>query len=429
MRPPPIAIEEREAQRDVARRDHVFRWTLLAADLGATAVALAVATAVTGTPGLGPGVLLVLPLVALAGKVGGLYDRDELVIRKSSLDEAPLLAQLTALYALVIWVANDAHAGGDAHARDVAALWGILLATAFTARVLARRLAARATPPERCLFIGDAGTYARLGTKVRHERRVSLIGRMSFQRPARIGRRTAEASELADVLAWTGAHRVIVEPQAIPPETMHELLRIAKEAGVRVSLLPRVLDVVGSSVVLDELGGMAVLGVRRLSLRPSSARAKRAFDVVVGLAGIVLLAPVMAMVALLLALDGGPVLVRRDHIGCDGARFRASWFRRAPWMAGTALDRMPLLFSVLAGALSLVGPPPLPAPDGPARGRDRRRLALTPGLTGHWHTMGSGPVPSPELLKIDYVYVACWSVWSDLKILLRSARYLLGRHR
>lgn len=400
---------------------------LLGADLAAASLALAVTAAALGAPGLAPGALLVLPLVALAGKIGGLYERDELVIRKSSLDEAPLLVQLTALYALVIWMADGGAVGAGREALDVGTLWGVLLTATFSARVLARRLAARTTPAERCLFIGDAGTYARLGTKIRHERRVALIGRMSFQRPARIGRRTADASELGDVLAWTGAHRVIVEPQAIPPETIHELLRIAKEAGVRVSLLPRVLDVVGSSVVVDELGGMAVLGVGRLSLTPSSVRAKRVFDVVAGLIGVLLLAPVMTVVAGLLAADGGPVLVRREHLGRDGTRFSAWRFRRAPWMAGTALDRLPLLVSVLAGTMSLVGPPPLTATDGPARGRDRRRLALTPGLTGYWHTTGPGPAPLPELLKIDYVYVACWSIWSDLKILLRSLRYLLSR--
>ena len=58
---------------------------------------------------------------------------------------------------------------------------------------------------------------------------------------------------------------------------------------------------------------------------------------------------------------------------------------------------------------------------------DRRRLQLTPGMTGHWQILGSSRVPLAEMVKIDYLYVAGWSLWSDVKILLRTLPHIWGR--
>jgi lipopolysaccharide/colanic/teichoic acid biosynthesis glycosyltransferase len=78
--------------------------------------------------------------------------------------------------------------------------------------------------------------------------------------------------------------------------------------------------------------------------------------------------------------------------------------------------------------MSLVGPRPL-VKDDDARitGLDRRRLHLTPGMTGHWQILGSARVPLSEMIKLDYLYVAGWSLWSDVKILLRTVPYVLAR--
>ncbi|MDX6722934.1 MAG: hypothetical protein QOD73_1338, partial [Solirubrobacteraceae bacterium] len=58
---------------------------------------------------------------------------------------------------------------------------------------------------------------------------------------------------------------------------------------------------------------------------------------------------------------------------------------------------------------------------------DRSRLHLTPGMTGHWQILGSARIPMAEMVGIDYVYVANWSLWADVKILLRTVPYVLAR--
>jgi lipopolysaccharide/colanic/teichoic acid biosynthesis glycosyltransferase len=83
---------------------------------------------------------------------------------------------------------------------------------------------------------------------------------------------------------------------------------------------------------------------------------------------------------------------------------------------------------VLIGDMSLVGPRPLvPDEDALIEGWERRRLAVKPGMTGLWQIFGSSRIPMNEMVKIDYLYGANWSIWLDLKILLRTVPYVLHR--
>jgi len=459
---PPSPIADRVAPRSaVEQRDRLFRRALAYADLLSALGALLLTVTVLGDDRVRWTLLAALPLIVVAGKVQGLYDRDELLLRKSTLDEAPQLFQLTTIYTLLVWLLDGQFIEGQLGKAQVLVLWMALFGFAFCGRVVARRLAARGSEVERALFIGDAETYGRLQSKMGSAVSVELAGRMSLQRIAPRGVRSHTQRELAELVEWTNAHRVIIEPQALPPEEMHELVRAAKGIGVRVSLLPRVFDVLGTSVVFDELEGMTVLGIRRFGLTRSSLLLKRSFDLVGAVVGLLAISPLLAIIALAIKLDSrGPVLFRQTRIGRDGRRFRICKFRTmvadaearkhelesecrgglfkiaedpritcvGRFLRRTSLDELPQLFNVVAGDMSLVGPRPLIADeDDKIEGSDRHRLHLTPGMTGHWQILGSSRVPLPEMVKIDYLYVAGWSLWTDVKILLRTVPYMLGR--
>ncbi len=97
-------------------------------------------------------------------------------------------------------------------------------------------------------------------------------------------------------------------------------------------------------------------------------------------------------------------------------------------LRSTALDELPQLLNIVKGEMSLVGPRPLVIEeDERIGGWNRRRLELMPGMTGPWQILGPSRVPLKEMVALDYLYVANWSLWTDIKILLRTVPHVLGR--
>jgi lipopolysaccharide/colanic/teichoic acid biosynthesis glycosyltransferase len=93
-----------------------------------------------------------------------------------------------------------------------------------------------------------------------------------------------------------------------------------------------------------------------------------------------------------------------------------------------SLDELPQLVNVLRGDMSLVGPRPLiTEEDRLFSGWQRRRYHVAPGVTGPWQILGSSRVPMDDMLTIDYLYCANWSLWLDAKILARTIPYVLSR--
>src|SRR5438477_11689835 len=93
-----------------------------------------------------------------------------------------------------------------------------------------------------------------------------------------------------------------------------------------------------------------------------------------------------------------------------------------------SIDELPQLVNVLRGEMSLVGPRPLPLDeDRLLEGWHRRRLDLRPGITGVWQVLGSSRIPVREMVRIDYQYVATWSLWNDIRILLLTVPQVVRR--
>src|SRR3954453_911635 len=138
---PSAILEGNHAGDEVDARDRRYRRSLAAADLLATALALLVTIALLGDGGLRAASLGVLPLAVGLPKLHGLYDRDELLIRKTTMDEAPQIFQLATLCTLIFWLAHGSIVAGGLSSAQVLVLWGGLFVFTLVGRRFARMLA------------------------------------------------------------------------------------------------------------------------------------------------------------------------------------------------------------------------------------------------------------------------------------------------
>jgi lipopolysaccharide/colanic/teichoic acid biosynthesis glycosyltransferase len=183
---------------------------------------------------------------------------------------------------------------------------------------------------------------------------------------------------------------------------------------------------------------------------------KRTIDIVVSGAALTALAPLFAVVALIIKSDGGPAIFWQTRIGRHGREMAFPKFRsmvadaeakKAALMAANdlgssltfkmkrdpritpigrfirrlSIDEMPQLWLVFTGDLSLVGPrPPVPSEVDRYSIDDRRRLDVTPGLTCIWQVSGRSTIPFEQQVKLDVAYIESRSIWLDLRLLLRT---------
>jgi exopolysaccharide biosynthesis polyprenyl glycosylphosphotransferase len=451
------------------RRDAVIRRMLVVADVLSivTAFVLTIELSRRSLALTWAGIAAV-PILIVFAKITGLYDRDETLLRKTTLDEAPKLFQLATLTALVSWLTGGLLVHGVLDRHEAMFLWLALAALLILSRTAARALALRVSPVERCLFIGDEVSAETIRTKLSGHGGVNakVVAHLdldkvepwstdSFSEP-----RLAEIRDLAQTL---DVHRAIIAPRSVDAGEMLNLVRTLKAVGVRVSVLPRLLEVVGSSVEFDDLHGVTVMGVRRFDLTRSSAAFKRGFDLFGASLGLLAISPLLIAIAIAIKLDSrGPVFFRQLRVGRHGHRFHMLKFRTmvpdaesmkeslrhrneakeglfkiakdprvtrvGRLLRRSALDELPQLLNVFKGEMSLVGPRPLVIEeDQRVVGWHRRRLELMPGMTGPWQILGPSRVPLKEMVAIDYLYVANWSLWTDVKILLRTVPHVLGR--
>jgi lipopolysaccharide/colanic/teichoic acid biosynthesis glycosyltransferase len=183
-----------------------------------------------------------------------------------------------------------------------------------------------------------------------------------------------------------------------------------------------------------------------------SYRGKRALDVALAGGGLLLAAPALGVAAVLIRLESrGHPIYRQRRVGRDGAPFDLYKLRtmvtgaesmgaglaldandnRITRLGGvlrrTSMDELPNLVNVLRGEMSIVGPrPTVQIQVDRYTERQRGRLAVRPGLTGWAQIQGRASLPWHERIELDLWYVEHESLWLDLRIIVRTARIVLG---
>jgi exopolysaccharide biosynthesis polyprenyl glycosylphosphotransferase len=266
----------------------------------------------------------------------------------------------------------------------------------------------------------------------------------------------------AEVIAAHGIDRVIVSAEGVEDEELLDLISVCRAQGVKICALPSLASMMGPAATVDQLEGITLIGINTPSLARSNRYFKRALDIVGASLLLLLTAPAWIVAAVAIKLDSpGPILFRQHRIGRGGTPFRLMKFRsmvadaearreallaesrQTAWLdlahdpritrVGrvlrlTSLDELPQLWNVLRGDMSLVGPRPLIAEeDRNVNGWARRRLDLTPGMTGVWQVQGRAHIQFEQMIVLDYLYVANWSLWTDIKLILQTVPVVLTR--
>jgi exopolysaccharide biosynthesis polyprenyl glycosylphosphotransferase len=437
----------------------MYRRLLITADATAAVASLELAAVLTSRS-LTWWLLLPAMFAVIFAKIQGLYDRDDLVIQKSTVAEWRTIFQAAAMTAVgtyLSWrvVTNSSKGGG---VRLLIFLALSTFALDLIGRVLARALARRVTPDERIVIIGNPHQCVQLARNLSELRGIDLIGTIPYS-----GMDGLAADELGLIVNHLHSHRlVIVTDHSRPEVATLELIRSAKSLGVRVSLMPTVMAVVGGRAVFDDVHGLTLLGVPRFGLSQSSWALKRAFDLVGAGIGTLVAVPLFAALAVAIKLDSpGPVLFRQTRVGRDGRHFKilklrtmvdgadsmkaallaqneasAGLFKMADdpritrigkRLRAMHVDELPQLINVLRGDMSLVGPRPLVIEEDTELLRSSERLPLTPGITGPWQIRGPMNASLPEMARLDYLYISSWTIWRDVDILIRTALRIVAR--
>ena len=260
----------------------------------------------------------------------------------------------------------------------------------------------------------------------------------------------------------------------LPDLQLQALVSVALAAGCHILTVPRAIEVAGVHPTVIWSHGMPLMELSAPALRGQQRLLKRLIDIAGSVAGLVLAAPIMLFAAVAIKLDTrGPVFFRQERVGVGGKRFRVWKFRtmthNAPdtlhreymtrmlggdeestlhldgnghpifkmiedprvtragqFLRRSSLDELPQFFNVLRGEMSLVGPrPPVPYEFDAYDHWQYDRMQVRPGITGLWQVSGRSRLSYRQMCELDLDYVRRWTVWLDLRIMLRTIPVVL----
>jgi exopolysaccharide biosynthesis polyprenyl glycosylphosphotransferase len=234
------------------------------------------------------------------------------------------------------------------------------------------------------------------------------------------------------------------------------IIQHARDLGIVVRIMPDFADdYLFKNLHVEEFENEYVVTLFREQML-LQLLLKRMLDLTVSLAVLTLLSPVMLLTALLIKLTSpGPVFFVQKRVGMNQREFKLYKFRSmvenaeerksellhlnerdgpafkiendpritplGRFLRKTSIDELPQLINVLTGKMSLVGPrPPLPEEVEKYEWLFRRRLSVKPGITCIWQISGRNNVPFDRWMQMDHEYVENWTVWLDLRILLKT---------
>lgn len=236
-----------------------------------------------------------------------------------------------------------------------------------------------------------------------------------------------------------------------------QVLEACEREGVQTRIISDFLGDIAKNIRADMVFGLPIISIVHTRQDEFQLFIKRCIDVAGSFFLLLLLSPLLLVVAVLIkATSKGPVLIVQERVGLNRRHFRFFKFRSmvanadrlkgelsrgnemtgavfkmkkdpritpvGRWLRRFSLDELPQLWNVLIGDMSLVGPrPPLPSELPKFESWQRRKFSVKPGLTCLWQINGRNEISDfDEWMALDLEYIDNWSLWLDIKILLRT---------
>lgn len=274
---------------------------------------------------------------------------------------------------------------------------------------------------------------------------------------------SAHPEDLPGIVTGLGVQQLILVPEAGDHDFVAKCFLAVDGFKVHASLVPPLQDFLLSPSNVEQIEGIPLISLGRLSYAPRLMPGKRVMDVIGAAAALLLLAPVLAVIALAVKIEDpkGPVFFRQKRAGYRGRYFRMVKFRTmcvdaeaklaalqeanesdgllfkmkddprvtrvGSFLRRTSLDELPQFVNVLKGEMSLVGPRALPVEIEHFGDLAIKRLNVRPGVTGYWQILGRSDLTYDEMVKLDLAYIQNWSLWVDVQLLLKTVPVLCAR--
>lgn len=275
-----------------------------------------------------------------------------------------------------------------------------------------------------------------------------------------VSRRLGDLSELDGIVRSQHADVLLVADGDFSERALLDAVRMPSCLPADLLIVPRMHHFHTQTGRADHIGSIPVMRIRTPALRGPSRLVKRLFDIVIAGSALLLVSPVLAIAALAVRIEGGPgVIFRQTRVGRDGVYFdclklrsmrpvdetesATNWSvaqdnRVGPvgrFLRRTSLDELPQLANILRGEMTLVGPRP-ERPHFVDRfstefDRYSHRHRVQAGLTGLAQVSGlRGDTSIADRALYDNYYIENWSLWLDIKIVLRTfSEVFLARGR
>ena len=244
------------------------------------------------------------------------------------------------------------------------------------------------------------------------------------------GMRGEEFRKITEQLTQIAFDEVFFNTPGLSMTDVAPLIQGFQEMGVVCHYNIVLPDVGAATTAVETFGGSTVITYSKTIVSYKKLLIKRFWDIVGGIVGLALTGIITIFLAPAIKIDSkGPVFFSQTRVGKNGRRFKIYKFRSMPrvtkvgkFIRRTSLDEFPQFWNVLKGDMSLVGTrPPTEKEFEQYDEHYRRRLSMTPGLTGMWQVSGRSNIDDfDEVVKLDLYYIDNWSLTLDFKILLQT---------